>query len=111
MRTRSGEEEQVEVETKQCSKCKRILPVSEFCKNKARKDGLADMCKDCIKEYRKEYRKTDRYKESVKKYCDKKYNTFGRKRERGNGGILKRDYELTEEELERRNRYRKKKKK
>lgn len=96
----------MEVGTKQCSKCKRILPVSEFYKNKTRKDGLATMCKDCAIEYKKEYCKTSRGKESIrrseKKYCDKKYNTFGRKRERGCGGILKRDYELTEKELERR---------
>lgn len=32
---------------KRCSKCGRILPVTEFNKNKAMKDGLQYMCKDC----------------------------------------------------------------
>lgn len=43
--------------------------------------------------------------EKSAKRCDENYNTFGRrtKHTRGKGSILKRDYELTEEELRRRN--------
>lgn len=34
-------------QTKQCSKCKRILPRSEFSKNRGAKDGLFGWCKPC----------------------------------------------------------------
>lgn len=33
--------------TKVCSKCKKELPISEFGKNKATKDGLICSCKKC----------------------------------------------------------------
>lgn len=49
-----------------CSKCRIEKSVDSFCKNKARKDGYNNYCKDCVKlyqalneekisEYRKEY--------------------------------------------------------
>ena len=41
--------------TKMCTKCGRELPLSEFTKNKASKDGLRAYCKECQKEYKKEY--------------------------------------------------------
>jgi hypothetical protein len=67
------------METKLCTKCDKEKPVDEFNKNKARKDGLATMCRQCWKAYYKTYyesgkekkrlatqRKTNR--ESVKAY-------------------------------------------
>ena len=39
--------------TKVCSKCGRELPLSEFYKDKSRKDGVRYMCKSCRKELRK----------------------------------------------------------
>lgn len=76
--------------TKVCSKCRKELPISEFYKNKGKKDGLQGQCKNCIIEY-----------------YNKHNNTFGRTgRKRGCSGMLKRDYELTEEQLRRRNNYR-----
>lgn len=41
--------------TKLCTKCNTTKSVEEFSKNKARKDGLASMCKHCWKEYYKDY--------------------------------------------------------
>ena len=38
---------------KQCSKCKKLKPFSEFYKNKSTNDGLARWCKECKNEYRK----------------------------------------------------------
>lgn len=35
------------METKICSKCKKEKPVSEFGKNKAKKDRLQAECKEC----------------------------------------------------------------
>lgn len=40
--------------TKVCFKCGRELPVSEFHKNKATKDGLQSHCKECTKVYEKQ---------------------------------------------------------
>lgn len=41
---------------KQCSKCKQEKQVAEFNKDKARKDGLQNMCRQCKNAYGKQYR-------------------------------------------------------
>ena len=46
------------MKTKRCSKCKRELPLSEFSKNRTRKGGLRDQCRECCKEYRKKRHQT-----------------------------------------------------
>jgi len=38
------------METKICTKCKKIQPLNEFNKNRAREDGLSIHCKSCVKE-------------------------------------------------------------
>lgn len=38
------------METKVCSHCGRELPVENFNKNKAKKDGLQSVCRECHKE-------------------------------------------------------------
>jgi superfamily II helicase len=45
------------METKVCRKCKEEKPLSEFNKNKGKKDGLHCWCRDCVKSYIKEYNK------------------------------------------------------
>lgn len=93
--------------TKICGRCGRELPVSEFGKDKSKNDGLRYYCKKCVAEYNKEYYKTEEGKKVIKRSGDKNRNTFGRVgNKRGNGGIVKRDYELTEQQLERRNKSR-----
>lgn len=113
--------------TKVCSKCKKELPIEMFYKDKYRVDGLSCICKNCskikgkqyrnknknrLKAYRKVYYDANksklkiRYKKQRKDYKDKTVNTFGRVQEKGLRGqshIIKRDYELTEEQLKRRN--------
>jgi hypothetical protein len=42
---------------KTCGKCKRTLPVSEFSKDRSRRDGLLYRCKACDRQYRVEHRK------------------------------------------------------
>ena len=50
----------------ECYKCHKVKAVSEFCKNKGRKDGVTTICKDCTKEYQKQNK--DKKKEYDKKY-------------------------------------------
>ena len=49
-----------EIKTKRCPKCGRVLPITEFSKNKSRKDGLNHYCKQCDIAKRKEYYQTHR---------------------------------------------------
>lgn len=41
--------------SKTCSKCERTLHVSQFSKNKSKKDGLQTTCKECSKKVNKKY--------------------------------------------------------
>lgn len=108
--------------TKVCSRCKRELPISEFSKDKTRKDGVYCYCKKCAtnrmcvyaksekgKRRIKEYNSLEYVKEKRRKRDNKKQNTFdGTERScRGKSHIVKRDYELTEEQLQKRERQRK----
>ena len=43
------------IEYKWCYKCKQWKPLSEFSKDKTRKDGLQPYCKECNKRYMKQY--------------------------------------------------------
>lgn len=42
--------------TKRCCHCKENKGLSEFCRNKSRKDGLNHRCKSCVKEYEAEHK-------------------------------------------------------
>lgn len=92
--------------TKVCSCCRRELSISCFYKNKRESDGLNTYCKECYRNKRKQYYNNDieHSRKKNKEIGDKFTNTFQRRgKHRGNGGMLKRDYELTEEQLRRRN--------
>ena len=54
------------METKRCSKCGEVKPVSEFNKNDTKKDGLQTHCKECVKKYKQKH-----YSENKKYYIDK----------------------------------------
>ena len=65
------------IQTKRCSKCKQIKPISEFHKESANKDGHNRWCKKCRyiydksekkNIYNKKYRKTNNYKIAYTKY-------------------------------------------
>lgn len=45
-------------ETKQCTKCKRVKPLSEFGKHKSTKDGYTYRCLQCKRDYATERRQT-----------------------------------------------------
>lgn len=87
--------------TKVCSCCKKELPLNMFYKDKSESDLLRCKCKNCDKNMCKIYRKSDKGKKQRKEFCDRTRNTFGRVgRKRGSSGILKRDYELSEHQLQ-----------
>ena len=89
--------------TKVCSCCKKELHLDMFCKNTSTSDGFNCYCKKCSYEHNKIYRISDKGKKQIKEYNDITKNTFGRVgRKRGHSGILKRDYELSEQQLQRR---------
>ena len=46
------------MERKICTKCGRELPLECFDKNKSRKDGLQNWCKECISQCNKQYKAT-----------------------------------------------------
>lgn len=43
------------IQTKQCSKCKKVLPISEFHKRRSHKDGLRSWCKLCREQLATKY--------------------------------------------------------
>lgn len=87
--------------TKICSRCKKELPMENFLKKEKYKDGLNIYCKECCRKYAKQYYENNRAK--IIEYNGRRNNVFCRKgHKRGNCGILKRDYELTKEQLRRR---------
>jgi len=51
------------IQTKTCSKCKQIKPVSEFHKHRKTHDGLQNYCKQCGAITHKAYLQTDRGKD------------------------------------------------
>lgn len=60
------------METKICSKCKKEKPISEFGKNKAKKDGLQAECKECKSAYNKLH-----YQKNKETYLAKAPSQFG----------------------------------
>lgn len=96
--------------TKICPRCRKELPISCFNKCKSRSDGLSCRCKECRAIINKRWYNKDieQSRKRKKNSHDKMRNVFQRMGHvRGNSGMLKRDYELTEDQLKRRERSRK----
>lgn len=53
--------------TKLCTKCETTKDTSQFSKNKAHKDGLATMCKECWNKYYKAYYASGKERERLAK--------------------------------------------
>lgn len=60
--------------TKICSKCGRELPISEFSKDKSKKDGLQAYCKECNKQYREEHK--EEYQKQYKAEYKEEYTEY-----------------------------------
>lgn len=54
------------MKTKTCSRCKETKSVSEFSKDRGRKDGLQSQCKGCWSSYGRKYRELNKEKLSNK---------------------------------------------
>ena len=69
--------------SKTCSTCVKELPMDAFVRNKGKKDGRANVCRDCNKEYQAKWRKDnpDRAEYEKKYYEERKDLYKGRKKE------------------------------
>lgn len=66
---------------KQCSKCKQILPETDFWKLKHSKDGLRAWCKTCCYNYQKQYKNINKEKiEQHQKNYQKEYRKKNKKK-------------------------------
>lgn len=72
------------MENKICCECNLKLPISEFNKNKSKKDGLSHNCKNCRKKYR------ENNKPKIKFYND---NRDKEKIKKNNSDYRKKNYE------------------
>ena len=63
------------IQTKRCSKCKQVLPFSEFSKDRSHKDGHRSVCKPCCKEYIDAYQRTEHGKKVQAKTSKKYFQT------------------------------------
>jgi len=59
------------IQTKQCSKCKKIKPVSEFYPRKDRSFGYYNPCKSCKSIYKKQYCNSEKGKKILDNYLKK----------------------------------------
>ncbi len=62
-----------DINTKLCKSCQTEKSINNYSKNKNKKDGLSDRCKECHNIYKKEYRQKN--KEKIKDYNRKYYKT------------------------------------
>ena len=104
------------MQTKKCSKCGEVKAVSEFTRDKTKKDGLYSSCKRCTKEYylnnrekllknMRQRSKTLKYKENRKKYESqpevkakiKEYDAFRKIRDRDKIIARMKEYNSREE--------------
>jgi len=71
---------------KQCSRCKRILPVLEFSKDRRTKDGLQSQCKRCKVESKREwrYKNPEKRMEILRRWKDKNPDKVKEQRKRYN---------------------------
>ena len=82
---------------KRCSACKTIKSISEFTKNRARKDGFSYWCKACTKEHREKPEPKRRMKKYHEQY-DLEYSKKPERRLAQEKNRLKYKYGMTRED-------------
>jgi len=86
------------METKRCSKCKEVKPVSEFYKDRSRPDGYMYSCKACRKVRYAEYREEHREEIAAqRKEYDAAYNKEYYKEHRDERAAYDKEHEQTAE--------------
>ena len=62
---------------KRCPACETVKPMTDFHRNRSKKDGLADQCKLCKNAYDKRYQvdNLDKFRVITRRYRDKHKNT------------------------------------
>ena len=73
---------------KTCSKCGYDLPLSQFHKNKAKKDGLAVYCKDCERKRQAQYQRTNAWRQNAK-IRSKKWTLKNRRKRKAHEAVAK----------------------
>ena len=77
------------IQTKRCTKCKQIKPISEFYKDAAHKDGFRNYCKTCNRRYNQTekgkarkrcYEQTEKYRAAKKRYTQTEKGKASQKR-------------------------------
>jgi len=66
--------------SKQCRKCKKIKPISEFYKALTNRDRFRNECRVCYSKYQKEYRQTECGKAAKKRHAQSKKGKVALKR-------------------------------
>lgn len=79
-------------QSKQCCKCKTVKAYSDFNKNRSKKDGYANECRDCQNAYKAANRERD---------CQKAKEWRLNNIDRSNNNRLKREYGITVEDFNR----------
>lgn len=87
------------MDTKQCTKCKKILPVSEFHSHAKTKSGLQSWCKGCSRDYNRANRKplTEQQKKEAVERQRKRYRANPEAHKNWN---IKNKYGITREQYD-----------
>ena len=99
------------ITSKHCPKCEKEVPLENWSRNKARKDGLASWCKSCMNEYHRRWRANPEVKKrqaelAAQRYAAmsdeerKEYNLSGTLRRRERGYHLHKKYGLSLDEYD-----------
>lgn len=91
-----------QLEEKECPKCKKVKPLSDFYKDNSRKDGHSVICKDDMREYERNRKKEkNAYMKQYRKDNAEKYRKYQkdfreRNKERNQAGDKKQENENVE---------------
>jgi hypothetical protein len=87
------------MDTKECARCRKLCPTSNFWKNKAASDGLQPYCKPCGKKTSTEWRRDNLVR--VREYERNRYAELPHIRDSKKNTNLKRLYGISLEEVNR----------
>lgn len=87
--------------TKFCGRCKEERPVSDFNKDRSRKDGLSNICRDCARERKRKYREVERkYREENRDYRLARQREIRRKKSKVSASMATKSGRWSQEEVD-----------